>query len=622
MTQPLFITFLILVCTIAFIIQGKYRADFIALVGLVVLGLTGILTLEELLAGFANPVVMIIAALFIVSAGTFNSGLVDEIGNYLLRFGIGSEQKLLLAVLLGGGLLSAFLSGTSIVVILIPIVISLALKKKMSPSRYLLPLAYSSSFGAVLTLIGTAPNIYISNILQEQGIVTLTFFDFTPIGLVAFGAGILFLLTIGRKLLPKGSIVAKNSVKGLSAGELAGMYKVYDRLHYLHIPAGSDIVGERLVELQLPVHYEITLIEIKRKVKEKQLSLLPKQIVISAKADEVLHPDDIILVFGEEKNVEKFTADYELEYKHFNPEQIRKYFVSSKFGLTEILIMPHSIFENQTLVNVHFREKYRCNVLAINRSGEYIQTDVGTEKLKPGDALLIHGEWKNIERISEDLEDVLVIGSASDETDVVQTEKTSKSKAFIAAGINVLMIILLSMETIPAVISVVTAALLMVITNCVRSMEEAYQRINWEPVFLIAAMLGIMKALENTGGVRLIGDSFMLLFEHTGPYGLLAGFYLLTMILSPFIPYGVAAVVLAPIALLCSDELGVSPIPVLVGIAIAASLSLSSPKATSSNTLVMTAGEYRPKDFAIMGIPLQLFIGIILIMGIPLFFSF
>ena len=421
MNQPLFITFLILVCTIAFIIQGKYRVDLIALVGLVVLGLTGILTLEELLAGFANPVVIIVAALFVISAGIFNSGLVDKIGNYLLGFGHRSDSNLLLIVMLTGGLLSAFLSGTGIVVILIPIVMSLALKKKMSPSHYLLPLAYASSLGAVLTLIGTAPNIYISNLLQNQGIVNLSFFDFTPIGLVAFMAGVLFMMTVGRKLLPRDSIVAKNSVKGLSAGELAGMYKVYDRLHYLHIPAGSDMVGERLVDLQLPVNYEITLIEIKRKVKEKQLSLLPKQIVISAKADEVLHPDDIILVFGEEENVERLTVDYELEYKHFIPEQIRKYFVSSKFGLTEILIMPHSIYENQTLMDVHFREKYRCNVLAINRNGEYIQTDVGTEKLKPGDALLIHGEWKNIERISADLEDVIVIGSASTETETDQT---------------------------------------------------------------------------------------------------------------------------------------------------------------------------------------------------------
>lgn len=621
MTQPLFITVLILVCTIACIIYGKFRADLIALVGLVVLGLTGILSLEELLAGFANPVVITLAALFIVSAGIFNSGLVDEVGNYLLKFGVGSELKLLLIVMITGGLLSAFFSGTGIVVILIPIVVSMALKKKMSPSRYLLPLAYASSLGAVLTLIGTAPNILISYILQSEGIVKLNFFDFTPIGLVAFAAGVVFMLTLGRKLLPEEPLAARNSVKELSARELAGMYKVYDRLHYLHIPGNSDIVGERLANLHLPFQYEITLIEIKRKAKEKQLPLLSKQSVISAKADEVLHPDDIILVFGEVENVERLAVDYELEYKHFNPEQIKKHFVSSKFGLTEILIMPNSNYENQTLMDMQFREKYRCNVLAINRNGEYIQTEVGTERLKQGDALLIHGEWKNIERISADLEDMIVIGSASEEV-VEQRERTQSKAPIIAAAITALMTILLSIGAIPFVLSVVIAALLMVVTGCVRSMEEAYQKINWEPVLLIAAMMGIVRALENTGGVRLISDWFAIFFDYTGPYGLLAGFYLLTMLLSPFIPYGVTAIVMAPIALLCSNTLGVSPIPILMGIAIAASVALSSPKATSSNTLVMTAGEYQSKDFVLMGILLQIFVGIVLVLTIPLFFPF
>ena len=184
------------------------------------------------------------------------------------------------------------------------------------------------------------------------------------------------------------------------------------------------------------------------------------------------------------------------------------------------------------------------------------------------------------------------------------------------------MIILLSIETIPAVLSVGTAALLMLITGCVRSMEEAYQKINWEPVFLIAAMLGIMQALDNTGGVRLISYSFLLFFENMGPYGLLASFYILTMLLGSFIPYGVAAVIMSPIALLCATGIGVSPIPILIGVAMAASLALSSPKASSSNTLVMTAGEYRAKDFALLGVSLQVFVGIVLIIAIPLFFPF
>ena len=210
--------------------------------------------------------------------------------------------------MLTGGLLSAFLSGTGIVVILIPIVMSLALKKKMSPSRYLLPLAYASSLGAVLTLIGTAPNIYISNLLQNQGIVNLSFFDFTPIGLVAFIAGVLFMMTFGRKLFREILLLRKIVLKDCQQVNWRECIRCMIAYIIYIYRQDSDIVGERLVDLQLPVNYEITLIEIKRKVKEKQLSLLPKQIVISAKADEVLHPDDIILVFGEEENVERLTV--------------------------------------------------------------------------------------------------------------------------------------------------------------------------------------------------------------------------------------------------------------------------------------------------------------------------
>lgn len=426
------------------------------------------------------------------------------------------------------------------------------------------------------------------------------------------------MLTLGRLLLPERTIAANNSVKGLSAGELAGMYKVYDRLHYLHIPATSDIVGERLSDLQLPIQYELTLIEIQRKPKDKQLPLLQRQLTISARADEVLHPDDIILVFGEEEAVERLALNYELEFKHFNTEQIKKHFLSSRFGLTEILIVPNSDYENQTLIDVHFREKYQCNVLAINRNGEYIQADVGTERLKPGDAILIHGEWENIERISSDLQDVIVIGSTSEDGSHIY----SKSKAWSSVGITALMVILLSLDSIPPVLSVLTAALLMIITGCVRSMEDAYQKINWEPILLIAAMFGITTALDNTGGVRMISDWLAVLFSNIGPHGILAVFYLLTLILSQFIPYGAAVVIMTPIALTSSVNLGIDPIPVFICLAVAGSLALSTPRVATTNALVMTAGDYKYKDFIVIGISIQVFIGVIMVITIPWIFPF
>lgn len=618
MTEPMFITLIILLCAFALFIQGKFRADLIALCALAVLGLTGILTFNELVAGFANPVVIMLAALYIVGAGLFNTGIIEKIGNKLLNYCGGNEWKSLLIVMVTAGLLSALLSGTGIVAILLPLVMSMALQQKTSPTRYLLPLAYACSIGGLITLTGTPSNMIVANVLRENGLETFSFFDFAPIGLIAFIAGLFFMLTLGRLLLPEKTIAANNSVKGLSAGELAGMYKVYDLLHYLHIPASSDIVGERLSDLQLPIQYELTLIEIQRKSKDKQLPLLQKQQTISARANEVLHPDDIILVFGEEDAVQRLAEHYELEFKHFNTEQIKKHFLSSKFGLTEILIVPNSDYENQTLIDVHFREKYQCNVLAINRNGEYIQADVGTERLKPGDAILIHGEWENIERISSDLEDVIVIGTTSEESSAVD----SKSKTWIALTIMGIMIVLLSIDSIPPALSVLTAALLMIVTGCVRSMEDAYQKINWEPILLIAAMLGLTAAFDDTGGVRMISDWMALLFNNIGAHGLLAVFYLLTLILSQFIPYGAATVVMTPLALTSAVNQGIDPVPVFLSLAVAGSLALATPRVATTNALVMTAGDYKYEDFTVIGIATQIFIGVIVVITIPLFFPF
>ncbi|CAH0345895.1 SLC13 family permease [Bacillus sp. CECT 9360] len=616
MTQSMLFTFIIIVVTIATFIQGKFRADLVALTALLVLSITEILTMEEALSGFSNPVVIMIAGLYIVSAGAFSSGLAERLGSYFLSLSGNSERKLFVIVMLTAGLFSGLFSGTATVAVLLPIVTSMALKQKTSPSRFLLPLAYASSLGGVLMLISNSPNMIVNDVLRSNEFDTFDVFDFTPIGLVVLGAGLIFMLTAGRKLLPNQTVTTKNSGKDISASELAGIYKVYDRLFYLNIPEESDIVGERLSGLILPIKYEITVIEITRKIKEK--SLRQKSQTFSAKADEILHPDDIILVFGEEKSVKGLAEDYDLGLKKFNADAIKKHFLGSKFGLTEILIVPHSDYENQTLKDVHFREKYQCNVLAINRKGEYIQADVGTEQLQSGDALLIHGEWDNINRISADLQDVIVIGSESEDK-----ERTDPlGKAPVAAGIMALMLILLAVDIIPPVLSVLIAAFLMIVTGCIRSIEEAYQQINWESVFLLAAMVPLAIALNNTGGAMLISNGINEVLGGLGPYALLSGFYLLTMILAQFISNAATAFLIAPIAFLSAVTMHHSPYPFLLCVAVAASMAFSTPVASPTNALVMTAGEYKYKDFALIGILLQIFIGLIMIVVIPVFFPF
>ncbi|MFD0049120.1 SLC13 family permease [Actinomycetes bacterium NPDC127524] len=620
MTLPLFLTMIILFFTLVFLIHGKFRADLIALASLLALGLTHILTPEEVLSGFSNSVVIMIAGLYIVGAGIFNTGLTEVIGSQVIKMSKGSRLRLLIISMITTAILSGLLSGTGIVAILLPIVMSMAIKQKASPSRFLIPIAYASSMGGVLTLIGTPPNLIVDAVLKKNGFDGFKFFDFTPIGLIILAAGLIFMLAAGRKLLPDRSAPAGSGIKGLSAGELAGMYKIYDRLHYLHIPAHSDLVGERLSDLKLPEKYEITVIEIKRENDEKSGSdASVKDDTLSANADEIFHPEDIILVFGAENDVCRLAKDYELELKHFNTEQIKSHFASSEFGLTEILIMPNSDYENQTLRDIHFREKYQCSVLAINRKGEYIQADAGNEQLNPGDALLIHGKWENIERISADLQDIIVIGSAPEES---ERSPYSAGKALMAAVITGLMILFLSIDIISPTIAVLSAAFLMIVTGCVRSIEEAYQRVQWESVILIGALIPLSGALEKTGGLLMISTWMEKSLGDLGPYGVLAGFYLLTMLLGQFVSNAATAIIIAPIAFTCAINMHYSPDPILMSVAVAASMAFTTPVASPTNALVMTAGEYRLKDFALIGILLQILIGIIMIFTIPLFFPF
>src|SRR5699024_4770452 len=262
-----------------------------------------------------------------------------------------------------------------------------------------------------------------------------------------------------------------------------------------------------------------------------------------------------------------------------------KYLLSSKFGISEMIIPPHSSFQNKTIRQLHFRKKYNCSVLAIYRNGKYIQTDACKVKLQTGDALLVHGEWKRIEALAKTSSDIIVVGRVSE---AAETE-VARGKAPIAGGIMMLMLILMTLEAIEPVITVLIAAFLMVITGCVRSIGDGYQKINWESVVLIAAMLPMATALENTGGVQFISDSVIGLLGSFGPYAVLIGFYLLVTTLSQFISNTATAVIFAPIAITAANDLGVSPYPFVIAVAVSASMAFSTPVASPVNALVMNA---------------------------------
>lgn len=616
--NQMIITFIILLITTIFFINGKFRADLVACGSLLALSLTGIISPSEAIAGFSNSVVVMIAGLFIVGAGIFNTGLAAQIGNRLLQFGGKSETKLLLIIMLTVALFSAFMSNTGTVAVLLPVVVSMALKMNANPALFLIPLAFASSFGGVLTLIGTPPNLVVSDVLRESSFESLSFFSLTPIGLVALTTGLIYMLMIGKKLLPANRDNDFGETKVLSPSELAGLYKVDHHLHFIEVPKGSPVIGKELMDLQLPNKYGITVVAIERQTQEV-VPLLNNRTQITPKAQTVLHEKDMLLLFGPNNSASKFATECHVKLLHNQTKQTAKaHFLSRRFGLTEAIITPHSSFVNKTIRELKFRKKYGCTVLAIIRRGTFIQVDAGKEKLRTGDTLLIHGEWEKIELLAEEMNDVVVIGRIEEEASTA----AASGKAPIAGFIMLFMLLLMTLEIIAPVLTVLLSAFLMIVTGCLRSIGDAYKKINWESVVLIAAMLPMATALEKTGGVQFLSDTLIKGLGNFGPYAVLTGFFLLTMTLSQFISNTATAVILAPVAMTTAIQMEVSPYPFVVGVAIAASMAFSTPVASPTNALVMAAGGYTFKDFVKVGIPLQIIVCIVMIIALPLFFPF
>ncbi|WP_017753539.1 SLC13 family permease [Calidifontibacillus oryziterrae] len=616
MNYEMILTFIILAITTLFFINGKIRSDLVALGSLLALVLTGIITAQEALAGFSNSTVLMIAGLFIVGAGIFRTGLAKSMGNKLLPLAGKSELKLLMIVIVVTAGFSGIMSNTGTVAVLLPVVMSMALDMKVSPSKFLIPLAYASSLGGVLTLIGTPPNMVVSQAIKDSGLGTLGFFDFFPIGLVGLFAGLIYMITIGRKILPDHMEATTFDSETVSPEELVVFYKLSNQIHRVCVSPNSKLVNQSLKDSKLRELYNITVVEIERKLGDLMFS---QTLQINATANTVIEADDRLLLIGKREDVVRFIAENDLSLVTIEKKSLEEnQLVTKRFGLAEMLITPHSKFLKRTLKDIRFREKYQLTVLAINRKGTYIYDNLLDVKIRFGDALLVHGDWKKIKMFAFDSNDVVVTGKLEED----ESRAYSKGKAPIAAFNMVVMIILMLFSVVPEVIAVFISALLMVVTGCLRNMNEGYKSINWESVVLIAAMLPMSTALEKTGGVNFLSDALVHSLGTYGPYALLAGFYFVSMILSQFISNTATAVIFAPVAITTSLNLGLSPYPLLMSVAIAASMAFATPVATPPNALVMAAGGYAFKDYVKVGVPLQLFLMIVMLIFIPIFFPF
>lgn len=600
---------------------GKLRSDIVALCALVLLLLFHILTPDEALSGFSNSIVIMMIGLFVVGGAIFQTGLAKMISSHLLKLAGTSENRLLLLVIIVTAAIGAFVSNTGTVALMLPIVVSLAANAKISSSRLLMPLAFASSMGGMMTLIGTPPNLVIEETLVSAGYEPLSFFSFLPVGLVCLATGILVLTPLSKIFL-SGKDKKKSEKGGKTLQQLANEYGISNNLFRLLAGDKAKITGKTIINLDIRNKYGLNILEIRRgdASRHKFLKTITQKL---ADPETIIQPGDILYISGSFSQIEKFAADYALDILDGHTTEETKSGSTLDFydiGIAEIVFMPTSRLLNRSIMEIGFRDKFNVNVLGIRRKQEYILQDIGKAQVHSGDVLLVQGAWKDIARLNREDADWVVLGQPLEEASKV----TLDYKAPVAAAIMLLMIAMMVFDFIPVapVTAVMIAALLMVLTGCFRNVEAAYKTINWESVVLIAAMLPMSLALEKTGASAYISDSLVSGLGDYGPFALMAGIYFTTSLLTMFISNTATAVLLAPIALQSAIQMGISPIPFLFAVAVGASMCFASPFSTPPNALVMPAGQYKFMDYVKVGLPLQIIMGIVMVFVLPLLFPF
>ncbi len=769
----------ILVVAVVLFVSEKIRVDVVALMVLLAVALTGLVEPKEALMGFSNPAVVTVWAVFVLSGGLTRTGVANRIGYQVLRLAGRSEIGLIVAIMLTAGVLSAFMNNVGVAALLLPVVMDITRRVRVPPSKLLIPLAFSSLLGGLVTQIGTPPNILISDAARDFGLErSFGLFDFTPVGLAVMLAGTLYMALIGRHLLPSRDSARWSAADG--DGDLGRLYELKRRLSVLRLPESSALAGKSLSESRLgsalgvnvlatirgertrlapgretlleagdrllvegsldrfrDLHdhehllnleeqsptvvqllvaelpffevrlatssglmgqtlrqldfrerFGVNVLAILRGGRPLQTNLAnvvlesgdallvqgpdegiarlrqaPDFEVTEARGDDVYRllqdqlmivhvPDDtallgktvrearlgdafgltvlgiardgtpglisdpgavlaagdVLIVKGSSENLIKVRALKELEIDREEPPALEE-LESDEVGFAEVVLSPHSDLTGQTLQELHFREKFGLNVLALFRGGETLRKNLRNTPLRFGDALLLYGSRRRLKLLGAE-PDFLVL------TEEAQ-EPFRLHLAPVAAVVMAAVILPVLFGWLPIYLAAIGGATLMVLTRCL-TMDEAYQFIEWRAVFLIAGMLPLGTALQNTGAARFLTEGVVSAVGGMGPLVVVAAIYLVTAFGAQVMPTAAVAILMAPIAYNTAVDLGLSPYALLMAVALSASASFMSPVAHPANVLIMGPGGYRFKDYIKVGLPLTVICLIVVLVVLPL----
>jgi len=578
----------ILVVAIVLFASEKLRVDVVSMLVLLSLLVLGLVDGEEAFSGFSSPAVITVWAIYIVSAGLFRTGVADFIGQRILNVAGTKEPRLIGTIMLTVGTMSAFMNNIGATAVLLPAVSSIARRVKISTSKFLIPLAFGSLLGGVTTLIGTPPNLLVSNALYADGLEPFGLFDYAPMGLIIMFSGIAYMVIIGRHLLPEREAVA----------DLTESYQVRDYLTEVLVLPESPLVGKTSAESRFGQDYDLNIV-----------GRISGQHRLTIRQDTRIQEGDVLIVRGSLNTILKIresqgleiVPDVELGIAELTTEDV---------DIAEVIIPTRSEVVGKTLKEITFRHRYNVTVLALWRDGAPIRSKLANEPLEFADVLLVQGHRDRINLLRTDPDFLLL--------EPVELETRRTARAPFALIIFAIMLGSVILGWLPISAAAVLAAVLMVLTHCL-TMDEAYESVEWKSVFLIAGMLPMGIAMEKTGTAQFLADQIIATVGDLGPQMIMVGLFVLTTIITEFMSNAAAAVLVAPIAISTAQSLGADPRAFVMGVGMAAANSFLFPIGHQANVLVFGPGGYKFFDFTKVGLPLTLLIWVLLIVFLPIF---
>ena len=603
MSRDLAIVLALLVSAIAMFALNRPRMDAVALLMLTALPLTGIISMSDALAGFSDPNIVLVGALFVVGECLVRTGVAQRVGDWLLRAAGTSQSRLLVLLMAVVATLGAFMSSTGVVAIFIPVALRVAQSTGAAPGQLMMPLSVAALISGMLSLVATTPNLVVNSELARHGEKGFTFFTFTPFGLPVLALGILYML-FARRWLPAKDGNA-DGPRPVRLSDWIERYKLADREHRVRVTDRCPLVGQTLAEINLRGDSGVNVVAIERAARFSRSVFAPA-------GSTALQAGDILLVdvFAPKINIPETYARLGLEMLPLTGAYFSDR--SEEIGMAEVMIAADSDLIDRSVLEAGFRARYQLTVIGLRRGHVAVESAPLAEPLRIGDTLLVIGPWKKIDRLASDTPNLVLLNLPAEHADVLP----APGRALPAIACLVLMVGLMVSGVVPNVQAALIACLLLGAFRCI-GLDGAYRSIHWKSLILIVGMLPFSIALQKTGGVELAAGGLMALTAGAGTYGVLGCLFAITALLGLFISNTATAVLMAPVALAIAGELHASPYPFAMIVALAASTAFMTPISSPVNTLVVAPGDYAFGDFVRVGTPFAIIVMIVSVLLVP-----